>query len=256
MVAKNIIYEQPITESTRICLRLQHLFAQVEHHLQGESEWSSRAAITAILDILTIIDRPDLKNKLGNALTQHIMRLTQLKGTPNVDAKKTRQLLDELNDIADKLHNHKGRIANELRENEFLLAIQQRVIIPAGTCDFSSPAYHLWLNQSVKSRTKHLNQWFSQFIQLQDIIALLLRLTRDSAILQTKTATEGFYQTNLEPTVAYQLIRICLPTTIHLYPEISVGKHRLAIHFFELNPIDKSIQTKADVQFELACCKI
>jgi cell division protein ZapD len=251
-----ILFEQPLNEHIRICLRLEHLFKQAEYHLQNDSEWDSRTALTAIIDILNVIDRPDLKNKLGKALNQFAANLIQLEQLPNVDVQKLRQTLDTLDCTIDSLHSNQGKIGQELRENEFIVSIQQRLTTPAGTCSFSTPAYHLWLKQPMQSRKNQLLHWYGQFSQLQTITHLLLKLTRDSTALKTKIANCGFYQTNLDPTIPFQIIRIQLPAAMQLYPEISVGRHRLTIHFFELNANGKSPQTKLDVQFELACCKV
>lgn len=256
MNSEMIIYEQPLNEHTRICLRLEHLFQQVENHIDNESEWDSRVTLNTIIEILNVIDRPDLKNKLGKALNQFALILLQLEQLPNIDLQKLQQTLNILDCTIDSLHANQGKIGQELRDNEFLISISQRLNTPAGTCAFSTPAFHLWLKQPPAIRIKQLTSWYEEFSELKKITDLLLKLTRESTVLKTKIAKAGFYQVNLEPTVPYQLIRIQIPAIIKLYPEISVGRHRLTIHFFELNTQDRCLQTKLDVQFELACCKV
>jgi cell division protein ZapD len=59
-----VIYEQPVNEHVRVCLRLEQLFNQTLHWMRGTSAWDSRAAISALLEILNVLDRPDLKAKL------------------------------------------------------------------------------------------------------------------------------------------------------------------------------------------------
>jgi cell division protein ZapD len=256
VTSDTIIFEQPLNEQMRLCLRLEHLFQQIEHHLGKESLWDTRIVINVLFDILSVIDRPDLKNKIGQILNQYIASFMQLAQTPNVNKQKLQRMVDQLNKAMDTLQAIQGKVGQMLRENEFLAAIQQRLSVPAGTCCFSSPAYYLWLHLPPKERFKNLVNWCEPFEPLQKIINLLLMLTRDSNELKPKVANSGFYQANLDPNISYQMIRIQVPLKYALHPEISVGRHRLTIHFFELNPNGKANQTKKDVEFFLACCKL
>lgn len=257
MASETIIYEQPLNEQMRLCLRLEYLFQQIEYHLEKETAWDSRAVLGALFDVLNVIDRPDLKNKLGQTLNQYLAALLQLEQLPNINRQKLRRMVDQLNKAIDTLHAIQGKVGQVLRTNEFLMTIQQRLSTAAGACSFSMPAYHLWLHQSPRARLKNLASWSEPLESLQKIVNLLLQLTRDSTELKLKVAKAGFYQASLDSSIPYQLLRIQLALSRHeLYPEISVGRHRLTIHFFELNAAGKSGQTKRDVEFGLACCKL
>jgi cell division protein ZapD len=256
-VPDDIIYEQPLNEQMRLCLRLEFLFNQLEYHLRSEAEWDTRIVMNTLFEILSTIDRPDLKNKLGQTINQYIMALTQLEQTPdNNKRQRIRRMIDGLGRAMETLHSIHGKMGQEIKENEFLTAIQQRILTPAGTCSFSIPSYHLWLQQPEKPRMKQLLSWCEPFEPLQKIINLLLKITRDSVEPAEETAKGGFYQVNLDPTIVYQIIRSRVPLRRNLYPEISVGRHRLTIHFFELSTSSKANQTKEDVPFSLACCKL
>lgn len=257
MATEPIIYEQPLNEQMRLCLRIEYLLQQIEYHIEKESPWDARAVISAIFDILNVIDRPDLKNKLGQILNQYLSALTQLEQAPNINRQKLRRMLEQLRKAIDTLHAMQGKVGQELRGNEFLLAIQQRLTVAAGGCSFNTPAYHLWLQQTPKTRLKNLLHWCESFEPIQKIIALLLQLTRDSTEFRPRSAKSGFYQANLDPNIPYQMIRLQIGANKHnFYPEISVGRHRLTVHFFELNVAGKATQTKRDVEFGFACCKL
>lgn len=256
MSTETITFEQPLNEHIRLCLRLEYLFDQIDSHIAIESEWASKMVISAIIDILTVIDRPDLKNKLVQALHQYVAALTHLEKSPGVNKQKLHKMLTQLNASIDSLHSNRSKIGQELRENDFLLTIQQRIHTPAGACPFSVPTYHLWLKQPPKVRVKTLTKWIEQFDELKTAIDLLLQLSRESSEPHNEIARGGFYQANLDPNTPYQMIRIELPLGTKYYPEISVGRHRLAIHFFELTSQEKASQTKRDVPFLLTCTKI
>jgi len=251
-----MIYEQPLNETIRLCLRLEYLFQEVSAYIELESEWDSRVALDTILETLSVVERPDLKNKLGQILNQYVATFSHLEKSEDIDKKVLRTTLDQLNKAISIVHSSHSKIGQDLRENEFLSTIQQRRTIPAGTCPFNSPAYHLWLHQPVNIRLKNLELWFESFSSLRNIVDLILKLTRDGALVETQIAKNGFYQTGLDPAIAYQIIGIELAAKEKLYPEISVGRYRLTVHFFELNLKDRARQTSYDVQFKLKYCKI
>lgn len=257
MENRNIIYEQPLNELMRFCLRLEYLFAQAQYHLSENTVWDVRAALATIIEILNIIDRPDIKSKLTNALQLHYSTLIQLENSPDIDKKKLQEILKQLNNSQENIHNIQGKLGQNLRDNEFLTSIRQRLIIPAGTCDFSIPAYHLWLQQPVDIQRKELLEWYYTFDQLQGIINLILQLTRDSALPKTRMALKGFYQEALTPNIPFQMIRLSLPIKYKIFPNISVGRHLASIYLFIFNGSNnRATQFVDDLEFELMLCRL
>lgn len=252
----SITYEQPLNEHIRVCLRLEHLFQKIKHHLNSHSSWDSRTTLTTVLEILNVIDRPDLKIKLTKALSRHAEILAQLEHVPSIDKQKLRAVLDELDQLTDSLHSTQGKLGQSLRGNDFLNTIRQQMGNPAGACNFSTPAYHLWVQHSPEDRIRDLKDWMKEFDQLRNTVELILQLTRENSTPRPVTATNGFYQESLNAQTDFQMIRVKLPTAVESYPEISVGRHRLSIHFFSLNTDGNSRQSTRDISFQLTCCKL
>lgn len=253
-----IIYEQPLNEHIRVCLRLEHLFEQILLNLENNSEWGSRTALLALLETLNVIDRPDLKTKLTKALTQHAATLTQLEILPQVDSSKLRTVLSELDRLIDTLYATHGKIGQNLRTNEFLNSIRQHLYNPGGAVNFSNPSFQLWLQQPAVNRISDLKTWFKEFDQVRDVVELLLRLTRQSSLPIEKYADKGFYQQALDPNSACEMVRVAVPVTANLYPEISVGRHRLSVRFLEPNCREQGRAKQCDynVKFKLTCCAL
>ncbi|HVV68115.1 MAG TPA: cell division protein ZapD [Gammaproteobacteria bacterium] len=249
-----ITFEQPLNEYVRVCLRLEHLFADINQHINGQNQWETRIAVSAMLEALNVIDRPDLKSKISKALTQHAHALSQLEEKPNVDREKLGEILTELVQLTDNLYKNQDKMGHNLRSNSFLNSIRQHMANPGGASAFSTPAYHLWLQQPAEVRQRHLSEWYSEFDQINVAVKLLLQLTRGSTMPQSLIATQGFYQQALDPKFAYHLVRVSVPLKLQIYPEISVGKHRLSVRFLELNVADRACQSMEDIPFELTCC--
>jgi len=251
-----VIYEQPLNERVRTFLRLEFLFAQIEHTLMGKSAWDSRATLASLIDVLNILSRTDLKSEIIMELERQITNLSPLEDSPNVDRVKLGQILDEMDLVVDQLHATQGQIGQHLRQNEFINSIKQRSSISGGACGFDLPAYHFWLQQPSETRLQNLQQWLSAFDNIRSSINLILHLIRDSSSPKKETAVGGFFQQSLDINAPYQLIRVTLPAACPYFTEISGGKHRFTVRFMEMSLDERPAQTSSNVDFELTCCMI
>lgn len=262
MNSEAITFEQPLNEQIRICLRLEHLFNYLQHNLKDPSTWGSRSVLSTLLEILNVTDRPDLKTKLAKGLSNQAVALSELERFPEVDSKKLKGILEELDKLIDSLHAIQGKIGHVLRENEFIKTIRQHSINPGGACNFSTPAYYLWLEQPLTQRQFDLHAWLAELDQLQHIVQLLLQLTRNGSNSVWHIAEQGFYQQALDTKIDCQMIRVTLPmspeTHPQVYPEISVGRHRLSIYFHVPNFQDfaRSQKASGNIEFKLTCCVV
>lgn len=252
---KTIIYEQPLNERVRTLLRLEHLFGQARHCMQGESSWDSRATLTALLSILDILGRGDLKTELIKELERATNNLSRLLETPGVDHDRLKTILRALDRLSSGLRGSAGQLGQELKEDEFLGAIRQRLSIPGGTCDFDLPAYHHWLEKSPELRQGQQQRWYATMDPVRQAVELLLRLIRSSADFLAETAAAGVFQQSLATSIPFQMIRIALPHDSPYYAEISGGKHRFTARFLFPGE-NKSKRVEEDVSFSLGCCSL
>jgi len=249
-------YEQPLNERVRTFLRLEHLFHQADHTLQGNSPWDSRATLGSLIDILNIFARSDLKTEIIKELERQTANLAPLEEIPGIDKQKLSQSLDDMDLLLDKLHLQQGQIGQLLRDNEFLGSVRQRSSIPGGTCDFDLPAYHYWLQHGHTQRLEDLQTWLAEFTTIRQAIELVLAQIRESAPGSKAVADSGFYQQSLDTSVPFQLVRVQLPLEAACFAEISGGKHRFTIRFMEMNREARPAQTDRTVEFLLACCAL
>lgn len=251
------VYEQPLSERIRTFLRLEHLFAKAEHALMSIDPWSSRATLEAIIDIMAVVGRSDLKKELIKELERHAATLQGLSRNPNVDPTRLKDVLDAVKGQLASLRSHENSWGQELRDDELLSTVRQRSSITAGTCNFDLPALHYWLQASADQRVNDLRRWLRSFDLLNNSVALCLKLVRESAIATHELAQSGFFQRTLETSTPCQMIRVCLIDDARCFPEISAGKHRFTVRFMSLAATrERPSQTDADVEFDLHCCVI
>lgn len=247
-------YEQPVNELIRVCLRIEQLFQQIHHHFLQDSLWDSRECLHAILEVVSVLDRSELKAALSKELSRHYANLSKLSQMPNVDNTRLSQILDQLASIVHGLNTSQGKLAGTLRENEFLNTIRLQLTNIGGACNVNTPALNFWLKQNNSLQKQQLADWFRHIEPIQDIIVLLLKLVRESSVSEFKTAPHGFYEVNLDPKQSIQLIRVELPTEEMIYPEISAGRHRSCIRFMTPDFMARAIKVEREILFKLTCC--
>lgn len=251
---KRVTYEQPLNERMRVLLRLEYLFHLAHRNLQGGGEWDSRAAIMALLDLVSIFERTEIKADIIKELERNNVNLAKLKEVPGVDESRLNEILHELVTLGEGLVALQGPVGRSLRSSEFLSAIMQRACIPGGTCDFDLPQFHFWLQRPLEERRAALHGWFKEFEPIPKAVDTVLQLVRHSSSPVNRTAKAGFYQQNLDGNSPGQLIRVQLPRDCPYYVEISGGKHRFSLRFMEPSYVERPSRTGNDVDFVLACC--
>lgn len=252
-----ITYESPLNDAMRLCLRIEHLFQQYKTAIQN-SEPSKKSAVIALLRIWETIDRPDLKSKLGQTLSQYNITLNQLCKQPNIDQSKLMQLLKDLDNHHQALHNNYTRLGESLRQNEFLYNLRFNLSNPGGLAPDKTPALNLWLRKPPKEQLHDLSKWIDPFQDINALCTTLLAITRESTPLDQMKALQGFYHQTLNPSANFQLIRVSLPITKNLYPEFGHSKHRLTIRFVSPEYFGKghSKQSHESFHFMLSCCRL
>lgn len=254
MLADAVIYEQPLNELTRVCLRLEQLFHQLDHFIHDESIHGTRAVISIITNILHLLDRPDLKAKLAKEITHQISSLLQLQGTPEIDKEKLNSVLHQLNDLVRSFIDSTGKIGQSLRDTELLNNLRLHLSSPGGGCSFDVPVYYYWLSQPFSVRQEIIKKWLEDFSKIRLATELLLKLFREGSKSVEKTAEHGFYQELLDPQINLRLISVAVPRHVVAYPEISVGRHFLSIRFFVPTVQERPSQSAQNISFWLSYC--
>lgn len=247
-------FEQPLNERVRTFLRLEHLIARLRHHQTDDSVWGRRATMTALLDILNVMSRHDIRAELSKELGQRYVGLERLTDHDNVDTEALQRILTELDDLGRQMQQIPPQFASyQLRDNELLNNLNNRNAIPGGSCGFDLPAYQHWLSQPASRTQDDIEHWCRRIAPFEQSITTLLRLLRDSATPQQATADNGVHIHNTDN--ATQMIRIILDDA-RVYPQISAGRHRATIRFMEYQDAQLHVrQTQSTVNFRMACCR-
>ena len=250
-----IVYEQPLNERMRNLLRLDFLYQQAVHHHTKADPWSTRAAVSSLLEILAITQRGDVRGEVLKELERQMAQLSAFSSRPGVDGSRLRVLLTKLHHMREDLSNVGALFMQPLRDSEFLNAIKHRSTIPGGTCEFDLPDYMHWLNQPDEVRGADFAHWLAVIRPLGDAVGELLWMTREQARAKPQVATGGVFHLTLDRDVPVQMLRIALPAGTDIYPEISGSHYRCSIRFLVWQDAKtRPIQTTEDVAFTLSTC--
>jgi cell division protein ZapD len=250
-----ITYEYPLNERIRTLLRLEDLYDRARFFLGRDSPHEHHHALTGMFEILEVASRADLKSDLLQELDRQRTFLEALRNNPAISEEKLNGVLREIDSAFATLHATSGKTGQALRENEWLMAIKQRVGIPGGTSEFDLPSYHHWLHHPVERRRADLESWLKPLLPIHAALSIVLRVLRESGRVTSLIAFQGVYQQTPAEKPA-QMLRLALADELPCVPEISANKYALNVRFLLPEGVQKTRVYEHDVPFELAFCNL
>lgn len=248
-----IVYEYPFNERIRTLLRLEDLYEKFKFFVNQEHAMQHHVALATIFDMLEVAGRADLKSDLLQELERQKQSLLSFRSNPKVVPEMLDAVLNELETVASALVAAQGKTGQNIRDNEWLMSIRGRTIIPGGACEFDLPSYYAWQQRPAQQRYDDIANWFAPLAPLFDALSLVLRLLRDSGGPAKMIALAGSYQQMLQGKV-YQMLRLTLDESIGAIPEISANKYMLWVRFTTQGGDLKPKPLEDDVPFELTLC--
>lgn len=248
-----VLYEYPFNERVRTLLRLEDLFDKLRYFCAQSHPYCHHTALLTLFEIVEVTSRSDLKSELLQELERQRQSLAGLRDNPQVAQDALQQVLADIDTTQSALNATAGKAGQQLRDNEWLMSVRGRSIIPGGTCEFDLPSYHAWLTRSASARAEDLAFWIAPLAPFQSAVAIVLRLLREGAHHARHTAVMGCYQQMLQGK-AHALLQVRVPQEAQAVPEISANKYMLWIRFTRGDRDLKPRALERDVEFDLALC--
>jgi cell division protein ZapD len=248
-----IVYEYPFNERIRTLLRLEDLHEKFTYFLHQEHPMQHHVALSTIFEMLEVAGRADLKSDLLQEIERQKQALLSFRSNPNVQTERLDAILADVDRISSALMAAQGKTGQNVRDNEWLMSIRGRTIIPGGACEFDLPSYYAWQQRPAKERFTDIANWFEPLVPLFDALGLVLRLLRDSGSPVKMIANAGSYQQMLQGK-AYQMLRLALDETMGAIPEISANKYMLWVRFTTQGGDMKPKFLEEDIPFNLTLC--
>ena len=249
-----IVYEFPLNERVRTLLRIESLYERAEYFKRKDNAKDHHVAILALFEILDVAGRADLKSEIMQELERKKHQLDALRDNPSVEQNKLSSIIAETEQAIADLFKTSGKTGQELRENDWLMAIRQRTAIPGGACEFDLPSYHYWMHLPADVRKRDLEQWLAPFQPVRNGVGLILRLLRESGKTTEQTAQKGTFQQMLAGRLA-QMLRLAVDGNYACVPEVSANKYAINIRFTTVTGAQRKT-SEEDIDFELTFCSL
>ena len=249
-----ILYEYPFNERIRTYLRLEHLFGRLGQLMPRDAPLDHHFALITLFEAMDVCARADLKSDVLKDLDKQKSHLASYRGNPAVSEASLETMLASLDEAFTQLSQQHGKPGHELTDNEWLMAIRSRAVIPGGTCGFDLPAYHAWQHGQAAARRTELHRWAATLAPMARAIALLLQILRDSGAPQKVMASAGQFQQTLPQGRSFQLLRLRIDASTQLIPEISGNRLMVSVRLMRQDAEGKLHLAREDAPFELALC--
>ena len=247
------IYELPLNERLRTFMRIEFLYNRLNTFRSSKDQWQIRTTIHTLLEIYTILARTDVRREVLADLDRYIIQMQRFQSMPNADNEMATNLLEDLNIIKDKMLNLGIGYLHPLRDDDYISALLHRHTLPGGKAEFDMPRYKFWLEGDSNSVKNDLNEWINIIKPICEGIEKLLWIIRESSEPIGTVANTGQYNHQIGKTAQISLIRVFLENT-SVYPEISGGRHMIAIRFLKRDENGRFIQSEENIEFKLSLC--
>lgn len=125
-----ITYEYPFNERIRTLLRLEDLFEKATYFIQQGGAREHHACLLSLFEILEVAGRADLKLDLIQELERQRQSLLTFRNNPAISEEALSGALYEIEQSSAAMLGMAGKIGQHLRENDWLMGIKSRAVIP------------------------------------------------------------------------------------------------------------------------------
>ena len=248
------IYELPLNERLRTFMRIEFLFSRLNYFASNlDNNWGTRTVIHTLLEVYSILSRTDVRREVLADLERYIMQMERFQLSPDADNNMVNDILEDLDSIKTKVVEIGTDYLLSLREDEFIASLLHRHTLPGGKAEFDMPKYKFFLESDQKNMSKHINAWIDVVRPICEGIDKLMWIIRESNEPISTVAVNGQYNHQIEKRAQISLVRI-ITNDANVYPEISGGRHLIAVRFFNYNEDGKYTQYEDNVNFKICLC--
>ena len=243
-----IIFQLATHYLPKIALKLESLFITIEDALTETHPLIHHYALNNIIDVLKLIEKPELKSRFLKEFMRIEHALNKSK-TVVSDASYADLFvqIQRLNDVA-------GKFSHSLQRDPFLLALHLAQTNPNNEFELHPPPLMLWLENATNIRIQDLSSWLQELSMIRDTVNIYLSLLRSSAIFDEIDLPNGFYQRALPPKTTCHLILLRVKIHSGIIPKIQLGHHGLSLRICERKSMNEIRDTST--KLDLAICQL
>lgn len=228
-----LLVEHPITERMRHVLRVAHAGAcwhEALHATPRHDAW----VLMAWQHLVGLLRRGDIKGDALHEMEHAQTYLKHLSAHHNVDHKRLKQHQDLVRQHTETLK--KWRASQDLPKHEWLDQMWTKQIVPAHTPGCDMPSLGCFLNAPTHQRTALFQSWEACVADLLAAVSCIVHLMRNSHPWQETVVSQGVFTHPWDKKNAIpSLVRVAVPQTTSVYPEISTTLRCLQIRLYQMD---------------------
>ena len=235
-------------------MRIEFLHSRLKNFASNlDDNWQTRTVIHTLLEIYSILSRTDVRREVLADLDSYIMQMQRFQSAPDADNDMVNNVLEDLDSIKNQVVDIGTDYLLKLREDEFIASLLHRHTLPGGKAEFDMPKYKFFLESDKKDVALQINKWVDIVRPICEGIDKLMWIIRESNEPIATVAVGGQYNHQIERRTQISLVRI-ITNNSDIYPEISGGRHLIAVRFFNQNKDGEYLQFEDNVEFKISLC--
>ncbi len=241
-MSDHIRYTFPMNKSVRLFMRYQHLIHRFDASRKTDTRETSSTALLTLIELYELTSRGDLKADL----LREVERIHIGQGKPREDDALEPAIAEELSAISEIITHLRGQLGAHLKNHDFINAIRQKHVIPGGLNAFDLPIFQYWMNLPFEERSERLGKWGTPYLQFSEAVNRYISVIHMNPQESEEKAEHGFFAKTLDTRRNHHLLTIQLPKDSKVYPEPSLGRHRITLRFMESGTLAESSQQVQD----------
>lgn len=247
MYSKPITFQLATHYLSRVTLRLESLYQSITEACNETHPMMHYNALKNLMDIIHIIEKPELKSRFLKELLSIQHRLHKMTKHFN------NELIDKLPQHILMLSQWVGSFGGHIPHDPFMQNLRL-TLSKTQECDVHNPMLLFWLESDPKERQQHFSKWLKHLDKLHLIVTFYLELLRNQAEFHEHILPNGLYQHTLSSAYSCSLILLRMEHALHCVPRLQVNRHAITIRLCNADTMQE-IQAK-EIKLELAICQV
>ena len=246
-------FELAMTESSKLCARLEHVFLQIRTHIAQKGHAPRQLALESMIELLQVLDRPDVRTRLLY-LVQGISEY--FSAMPSSEAFR----FDALNaDFALDMHylrSEPTRLGHALAHDALLKQLRAYITMHGRSAYHLSPLCHLWQDLDEGTVIACFQRWFEPMLPLEACVMRIMKLMRLYYQSTVYDVPLGFAKWDIPKSMQIFFVGVSVADT--LLPTVSAGQQMVSVTFYQALWGQSQVMERyeAPVRFEWMICML
>ena len=252
-----IPYEFPLRDATRLFLRLEVLDQQLIHASGHRGREQNRIAAHAILSVLDLVFRQDLRAHLLQQIYYLQHNYEVLRAREDIRQDGLKAIIAELEEFREDLAQLKTSEIRTLRFDPLISALRQRDSVTDAAMAVDLPMYQWWLHSGEERCHDDIKRWTETFNPLMDANRKFLALLRQRGEYRDCLASQGGFTASVALGHELWMVRIAVPADTPCFPQVgrASDSSRIHVRFFKTSSGKEGSEPyRSDFPFKLAVC--